>query len=174
MPGHCRVITIIISAGFYAPVKLAAFLLFANRLQNKNPRKDASWPASKEPSAVVMLNQGCLPLPEEQQALALPPNGLGSWGYLVSPPSFFLPGKLSWEEGEGTTSWEITIKNPPLRSLTIHEFPDIRALSPGRVARNIGSAQNFSVFLFRNAFIWSWWPFACYHIMKVNILVTLF
>lgn len=75
--------------------KLAAFLLFANRLQNKNPRKDASWPASKEPSAVVVLNQGCLPLPEEQQALALPPNGLGSWGYLVSPPSFFLPGKLS-------------------------------------------------------------------------------
>lgn len=104
VPGHCRVITIIISAGFYAPVKLAAFLLFANRLQNKNPRKDASWPASKEPSAAVMLNQGCLLLPTQQQVLALPPSSLGSLRYLAIPPSFFLPGKSSWEKGEGRTS----------------------------------------------------------------------
>lgn len=48
VPSYCRVITIIISVGFYAPVKLAAFLLFANRLQNKSPRKDAGWPGSKD------------------------------------------------------------------------------------------------------------------------------
>lgn len=115
VPGHCRVITIIISAGFYAPVRLAAFLLFANRLQNNNPRKDANWPASKEPSAAVMLNQGCLLLPKQQQVLALPTSDLGSLKYLAIPPSFF-PGKSSWEKGEGKTSWEMTIKNLPLGS----------------------------------------------------------
>ena len=48
VPSHCRIITIIISAGFYAPVKLAVLFLFANRLQNKNPRKDSGWPGSKD------------------------------------------------------------------------------------------------------------------------------
>lgn len=48
LPSHCRNITIIISVGFYAPVKLAAFLLFENRLQNKNPRNYASCTDSKE------------------------------------------------------------------------------------------------------------------------------
>lgn len=130
VPGHCRVITIIISAGFYAPVKLAAFLLFANRLQNKNPRKDASWPSSKEPSAAVMLNQDCILLPEQQQVLALLPSGLGSLRSLASPPSFFLTGIIILGKGRGQNLLGNYNQESTTEIQTIHKFPDMGALSP--------------------------------------------